>query len=199
MCIRDSCKASSRTSFIKATAAELFTDQVVIKKDVGKLLLSLEQLREEQITAATKDPQPNELSAADKRAALKLLRDPNLTDTILQHYETCGLVGEATNKLICYLACVSRLLNNPLAILIQSGSAAGKTSLMDATLAFVPDEHQIRYSAMTGQSLYYMGQQNLKHKILAVAEEEGVTQASYALKLLPVSYTHLTLPTICSV
>ena len=37
---------------------------------------------------------------------------------------------------------------------------------------------------MTGQSLYYMGNSNLKHKILAVAEEEGVAQASYALKLL---------------
>ena len=55
---------------------------------------------------------------------------------------------------------------------------------MDATLAFVPDEHQIRYSAMTGQSLYYMGTDNLAHKILAIAEEEGVAQASYALKLL---------------
>jgi hypothetical protein len=29
-----------------------------------------------------------------------------------------------------------------------------------------------------------MGQQNLKHKILAVAEEEGVAQAAYALKIL---------------
>jgi hypothetical protein len=55
---------------------------------------------------------------------------------------------------------------------------------MDATLAFVPPEHEIRYSAMTGQSLYYMGQRNLKHKILAISEEEGVAQASYALKLL---------------
>ena len=37
---------------------------------------------------------------------------------------------------------------------------------------------------MTGQSLYYMGQQNLKHKILAIVEEEGAERASYALKLL---------------
>ena len=55
---------------------------------------------------------------------------------------------------------------------------------MDAALAFVPDEDQIRFSAMTGQSLYYMGQTDLKHKILAISEEEGVAQASYALKLL---------------
>jgi hypothetical protein len=37
---------------------------------------------------------------------------------------------------------------------------------------------------MTGQSLFYMGETNLKHKILAIVEEEGASKASYALKLL---------------
>jgi len=37
---------------------------------------------------------------------------------------------------------------------------------------------------MTGQSLYYLGEANLKHKILAIVEEEGAEKASYALKLL---------------
>jgi hypothetical protein len=37
---------------------------------------------------------------------------------------------------------------------------------------------------MTGQSLYYLGESNLKHKILAIVEEEGAEKASYALKLL---------------
>ncbi|HWD40369.1 MAG TPA: hypothetical protein VG944_16085, partial [Fimbriimonas sp.] len=35
-----------------------------------------------------------------------------------------------------------------------------------------------------GQSLYYMGEGDLKHKILAIVEEEGAERASYALKLL---------------
>ena len=69
-------------------------------------------------------------------------------------------------------------------MLIQSSSAAGKTSLVEATLAFMPAEAQLRLSALTGQSLYYMGRTELKHKILAVAEEEGVAEAAYALKLL---------------
>jgi hypothetical protein len=46
------------------------------------------------------------------------------------------------------------------------------------------DEDQVKYSAMTGQSLYYLGETNLKHNILAIAEEEGAEKASYALKLL---------------
>ena len=181
----DLCKARSRASFIKATATELFVDEAIIKRDIGQLLLQLEQIQHDQIEAATrKRPHVVELSENERAEALQFLRSPNLVQRILDDYDTCGLVGEESNKLVCYLAAISRRLNEPLAVLIQSGSAAGKTSLMDATLAFVPDEHQIRYSAMTGQSLYYMGTTDLAHKVLAIAEEEGVSQASYALKLL---------------
>jgi hypothetical protein len=55
---------------------------------------------------------------------------------------------------------------------------------MDAILAFVPPERRIKYSAMTGQSLFYMGNADLRHKILAIVEEAGAEKASYALKLL---------------
>jgi hypothetical protein len=55
---------------------------------------------------------------------------------------------------------------------------------MVAVLSFFPEEERVKYSAMTGQSLYYLGETNLKHKILAVVEEAGAEKASYALKLL---------------
>jgi hypothetical protein len=93
-------------------------------------------------------------------------------------------VGEETNALLGYLAAVSRKLDDPLAIVIQSSSAAGKSSLMEAILGFFPPEERVKYSAMTGQSLFYLGQTDLKHKILAIVEEEGAERASYALKLL---------------
>ncbi len=54
---------------------------------------------------------------------------------------------------------------------------------MDAVLAMIPEEDRIKYSAMTGQSLFYMGETNLKHKVLAIVEEEG-RATTYALKLL---------------
>ena len=62
----------------------------------------------------------------------------------------------------------------------QSTSAAGKSMLMESILAFTPEEERIKYSAMTGQSLYYLGETNLKNKILAIVEEEGAEKASYA-------------------
>ncbi len=177
-------RARARRAFVQAVATELYVEEETVKRDVGQLLLELERLQQAEREASLQPEAAVELTAAERRAALELLRDGQLTERILADYAASGLVGEETNKLVCYLACSSRLLTRPLAVLIQSSSAAGKTSLMDATLRFMPPEAQVRYSALTGQSLYYMGQQDLRHKILAVAEEAGVGEASYALKLL---------------
>ena len=38
-------------------------------------------------------------------------------------------------------------------------------------------EERVQYSAMTGQSLFYKGETNLKHKN-CIAEEEGAEHAS---------------------
>ncbi|MFC2146325.1 hypothetical protein ACFLRT_03085, partial [Acidobacteriota bacterium] len=65
-----------------------------------------------------------------------LLKAPDLLERILKDFEKCGVVGEQTNKLVGYLAAVSRKLDNPLAILIQSSSAAGKTWLMECACLY---------------------------------------------------------------
>ena len=89
---------------------------------------------------------------------MELLRDPRLLDRILEDFALCGVVGEETNKIVGYLGVVSRHLEAPLAVIVQSSSAAGKSSLMEAVLAFMPEEQRVQYSAMTGQSLFYMGE-----------------------------------------
>jgi hypothetical protein len=105
-------------------------------------------------------------------------------DRIADDFARVGMVGETTNCLVGWLATVSRKLDKPLAVIVQSTSAAGKSALQDAVMDFVPAEKLVRYSAMTGQSLYYLGESDLAHKVLAIAEEEGAERASYALKLL---------------
>ncbi|MEO7885189.1 MAG: CHC2 zinc finger domain-containing protein [Polaromonas sp.] len=178
--------ARARAAYLVQAAAELGVSGDVLKADMGRVLLKLEALQDEAIQTALqpKAAAVPSMSADEHSAALELLHSPDLPARILADFEAAGVVGEATNKLVGYLAAVSRKLDRPLAIVIQSSSAAGKSSLMDAILSFVPEEERIQYSAMTGQSLFYMGQTNLKHKILAIAEEEGAHRASYALKLL---------------
>jgi DNA primase len=181
----DLCSARQRSAFEKQAAHEIGVTDEVVHKDLAKLLLELERLQEAQIKEALAPKQkPIVIGDAEREAALELLRDPKLVERILQDFERCGVTGEEVNKLVGYLAATSRKLEEPLAVIIQSSSAAGKSSLMEAVLALMPEEERVKYSAMTGQSLFYMGEGDLKQKILAVVEEEGASRASYALKLL---------------
>ena len=174
--------SKQRQVFINQASVELGVEADVIKRDLGKVLLQLEALQQKSDVDELETV--DTISDDERLAALELLNDDSLLSRILIDFNNAGVVGEESNKLVGYLACVSRLLAKPLAVMVQSSSAAGKSSLMDAILNLMPENERVQYSAMTGQSLFYMGETNLKHKILAISEEEGAHNASYALKLL---------------
>lgn len=189
----DMYSAKQRATFIRQTAIEIGVGDDVVKKEMGAVLLELEARVDEQIRAKLAPVESKPLMTDTERdEAFELLRDPKLVERIVTDFDRCGLVGEDANKLLGYIAAVSRKLDEPLAIVVQSSSAAGKSSLMDAVLDFVPPEERVSFSAMTGQSLYYMGERDLRHKVLAIAEGEGADRASYPLKLLQ-SEGHLTI------
>ncbi len=180
----DLCRDAERRRFIERAAEETGLTNDLLKRDVGRLLLAVEQAQAELAKPAENVAAAVTLSPEEREAALKWLREPNLIGRLREAFHQAGIIGEESNTLVAYLAGVSRKLERPLAIIIQSASAAGKTTLMDAVLSFFPEEERVKYSAMTGQSLYYLGETSLKHKILAVVEEAGAERASYALKLL---------------
>lgn len=182
----DLCRAKERAHYIEAAAAETLLKPDLLRRDLGRVLLKLEELQEARLRAqVAPDESPSSaMSEADKAAGMELLKSPDLLARIVRDFEACGVVGEDMNKLTGYLAAVSRKLDRPLAVIVQSTSAAGKTALMESVLELMPPEEKTKYSALTGQALYYLGDADLKNKILAVVEEEGAERASYALKLL---------------
>jgi len=179
--------ARQRQGWCRQASIELGVSEEAMKTDLAQLLRAVE-LRQDELIRARRSPKTTTaaptLSAGQHDAAMGLLRDPALIEQIVQDVAALGVVGEDSTALVGYLACVSRQLDKPLAVLIQSTSAAGKSTVMDTLLSLMPEEQRVHYSAMTGQSLFYLGEGDLKHKILAIAEEEGVRQAAYALKLL---------------
>lgn len=189
--------ARQRNGFAEAAAGELNASSEVLRRDLGRLLLALEAVQDQRRATAranadtastdrngTGQPLPPPLTEAERAAALAFLQSPDLLNRITEDLTRCGLIGEPVNGLVGYLACLSRKLPSPLAVLVQSASAAGKSALQDACLAFVPEHERVKYSAVTGQSLFYVGETDLRHKVLAIAESEGALQAAYALKLL---------------
>ena len=180
----DLARDGERRRFIERAAEETGLHPDLLKRDLGRLLLAVEQAQAELARPQETATPARVLTSAERTEALLWLTAPDLIGRLRAAFRLAGIVGEENNVLLVYLAGVSRLLERPLAVIVQSPSAAGKSMLMDSSLSFFPEECRIKYSAMTGQSLYYLGETDLKHKILAIVEEAGAEKASYALKLL---------------
>lgn len=152
-----------------------------IEADIGRLVAACEN----------PSPPPGEkendalaMSAADREAAEELGRSPDLIGRIVSDFEKCGLVGEESNKLLCYLAMTSRKMDDPLSVMILSSSGAGKSALQDAALAFCPPEDLVKLTSLSAKALFYKERFSLKHKVLAVEEGAGAEEAGYAIRNL---------------
>ncbi len=175
----------ARSRFEKQAAQEMGVKPEVVKWDLGQVLRRLEELqRQARDEALRPKPLVPPMTDEERAEALEYASAEDLVEKVLADFDRSGVVGEVTNKLVGYLGGVSRLSRKPLAIIIRSSSAAGKTALMDSILRFIPKESREKYSALSGHALFYFEGKDFKHKVLAIVEEEGAQRASYALKLL---------------
>jgi DNA primase len=167
----------SRIWFAKLCADLFCADPALVNEDIGRLLTLVEAFKPRARQSA-----PNAPTKEEKTQALALLKNPDMFSEILSDLDTIGVTGEQTNKLVGYLAAVSRKLDEPLSVLIQSRSAAGKSTLQDAVLALVPDEDYVKYTRITDQALFYKEEDSLVNKILAIEEEVGMGGAAYSIR-----------------
>lgn len=170
--------ARSRNFYVSGLA-DLFGEDVRdILPDMDQLLTLCENYQ----PGTEKETDKKEMTPPEKEKALLFLKNPNMFDEILNDFETIGYTGEEMNKLLCYIAAISRKMDEPLSVMIQSRSAAGKSCLQDAVLSLVPKEDTIKYTRLTDQALFYKGRKSLMHKILAIEELDGMNGAIYSIR-----------------
>jgi Fe2+ transport system protein FeoA len=174
--------ARQRSAFLNATVTELRVEREELATELAEVIGMAEQRRDTASIKAT--PVAPSMSEQERARAMAWLTDADLLERLSVDLAALGVVGEQTNLLVAYLATISRLCERPFGVLVQSSSAAGKSTLSDAVCSLVPSEDLVSLSAITSQALYYLGGGDLSHKVLAVAEEQGASRASYALKLL---------------
>jgi len=174
----------ARTGLVLELARLFAQEEEALAREVASLVETLEALRLERGKTATTEPARLELADRERDAALRLLRAPDLLDRIVADFDRMGCVGEETALLAGYLGTVSRLLAEPLGLLIVSRSGAGKSRLQDALCDVVPEEDLVRYTRLTGQALFYKEEDSLAHKVLALDEEEGAQDAAYSIRNL---------------
>ncbi len=169
--------ARSRNFLIKGLCDLFGADESAIVQDVERLLeLAEDYQKPEQIQ------DKEQMTAQDKKAALAFLKNPDMFEEILTDFETLGYTGEEMNKLLCYIAAISRKMESPLSVMIQSRSAAGKSFLQDTVLSLIPEGDFVKYTRLTDQALFYKDKDSLKHKILAIEELDGTSGAVYSIR-----------------
>ncbi|MCP4120725.1 MAG: toprim domain-containing protein, partial [Bacteroidetes bacterium] len=155
-----------------------------IDTDITRLIDACEQAPEPVAGESCPETTVVEISAKDKKEAETFGKSPDLISNILTDFETCGLIGEESNKLLGYLVMSSRKLDKPLSMLILSSSGAGKSVLQDGITAFCPTEDLVKITSLSGKALFYKDQGSLKNKVLAIEEGDGADDAAYAIRSL---------------
>ena len=173
--------ARARSAYLAGAVAELRTGVEALRKELAEVIFAVERA---QAGEGDEVPGPSEMTEGERAAAMGLLASPDLLARIGADLASLGVVGEETNLVVAYLATISRKAERPFGVVVQSSSAAGKSTLADAVAAFVPEEDLVSLSALTAQAVYYLGAGDLARKVLFVSEEHGASRAAYALKLL---------------
>jgi DNA primase len=177
-------QARARSLFAQSAAKLCGASEQQVSGDLLRLIEKLEAARLAMRKNGDEQNHAAPMTPAEREAALQYLKDPELTERIVEDFRKCGLVGERATVLTAYLAAVSRKLSEPLAVLIVARSGAGKSALQDALCAFVPPEEAVRVTRLTGQALFYKDPYSLQRKVLLIAEDEGAAQAVYSLRTL---------------
>jgi DNA primase catalytic core len=173
--------ARSRAFLVKGLCDLFGEADEIITRDLERLAEQCEGWQEPQTADSAAVP---EMLDSDKEAALAFLKNPDMFAEILADFETLGYTGEEMNKLLCYLAAVSRKIDEPISVMIQSRSAAGKSFLQDTVLSMIPEGDAIKYTRLTDQALFYKDSNSLAHKILAVEELDGMNGAIYSIRAI---------------
>ena len=132
--------ARQRKGFIRHATSELEVAEDILKRDMGLLLQELERIQQEQLCVETEPASPPPITEEQREEALQWLNQSNLLNALSRDFEALGLVGETNNAIVAYLAATSRKMLDPLSVIIQSSSAAGKSRLMHTTLDLMPQK-----------------------------------------------------------
>jgi hypothetical protein len=170
----------SRKAFSATAAWRLELDAEKIEANLLELLAQLEKLKE--TTAKKTTETREEMSEAQRAAALKLLKSPGFLDTLSKHIEAIGYVGEDRNKKLTYVISSSRKLPKPLSAIVRSQSGAGKSYLMECVAELMPPEDVHFFSRLTPQALYYLERDALQHKLLIVDERNGSEESEFPIR-----------------
>ena len=98
------------------------------------------------------------------------LRSPELLRWIADGIGQMGVAGEHSLALNIYLTGTSRLLDSPLAVIVQGPSASGKSYVIEKLAGLFPEEAVLMATDITPNALYYLAAGELEHRFVVAGE-----------------------------
>lgn len=145
----------------------------------------IEKLRNESIPykSVLEKQRKDEADKAYKVA--KTLLHSNILAELDQLIGHLGVVGEERNAKLLYLVVTSRLLDQPVSVVVKGPSSGGKSFTAKAILKLFPERAFYALSGMSEHALAY-SVEPLNHRMLVVYEAAGLDTkfASYLLRTL---------------
>lgn len=115
-------------------------------------------------------------------SAQRMAESPGLIDQIMADFPIMGIAGETSLAMTVYLLGTSRLLDKPLAAIVQGSSSAGKSYTVSTVARLFPDEVVLKAHDFTANSMYYLPSGHLEHRFVVAGErrrkpDEDATRA----------------------
>ena len=148
-----------------------------IEKDLVRILEYLEEERDEQLKERGRGEEKEGMSEEERESGMELLESGDLFERIEEDMSILGYVAEGVNKLIVYLAAISRFLPTPLNVYLQSVSSGGKSALLSTLERMIPPEDVIKALTMSHQALHYVEEEEFIDKVFIMGEDihdEGI-------------------------
>jgi len=173
----------SRSKFVKALAAKLECDPKELAELDGQILAKAEEADKAAVEAAEararadswQEVAERELEQTDedtREAAERFLKSPRLFEELACDFAELGIVAEVVLATIIYLVGVSRLLAKPLHASIQAPSSSGKSYTANLVMDLMPRECIVKATQFTPNSLVYMAEGALEHRVVYAAERK---------------------------
>jgi hypothetical protein len=122
-------------------------------------------------------------NAVIREEAIDLLQEPNFLGELLRAVKRSGLVGEARNAILLYIAAISAILSHPINVIVKGQSSAGKNFLVSRVLRLFPAEAIREITGSSAQAWVY-SDTAFQHKIVYLQERNDSAGAIHPVRLL---------------
>jgi hypothetical protein len=113
-----------------------------------------------------------EMSEEEESEAVKYLKNKNLISNLQADLQKIGILGEAENALILFLAMASHASDNPFSVLCLAKSGIGKSYLLQKLSACMPKNTFSFHTQISENALYYFDSRQIDGKVLFIEDLE---------------------------